>query len=87
MEVIKLQKGGKKLCGDGHSHMFTKKIAKDWIRWVCVKSRSEGCKDAVTIDSDVTDIPSCHIHEHSADDVVSVAKARGNMKTLAKTPK
>ena len=69
--------------------MYVKKIAKkDWIRWVCVKTRSEGCEGTVTTDSDVTEIRSCHMHDLSADDViVSVAKPCGNMKELAKTSK
>ena len=52
MEVIKTNKGGKKLCLNGH--MYVKKIAKkDWIRWQCVKQRS-GCKRAVSTDQDVS---------------------------------
>ena len=52
MEVIKTDRGGKKLCLNGH--MYVKKIAKkDWIRWQCVKQRS-GCKGAVSTDEDVS---------------------------------
>ena len=42
----------------------------------------------MTTDSEVTEIRSCHNHDHSSDDVmVSVAKARTNMNELAKTSK
>jgi len=51
---------------------------------VCVKAHSEGCKDAVTTDSDLTEIRSCHIYNHSPVDVtVIVPKAHANMNELA----
>ena len=49
--------------------MYVKTIAKkNWIRLVCVKTRSEGCEGRVTRDSDVTEIHRCHLHDYSADD-------------------
>ena len=54
---------------------------------MCVKAHSEGCKDAVTTDSDVTEIRSCHIHEHSPVDVnVIVPKAHANMNEGTSSP-
>ena len=75
---------GKELCADGHIYM-KKIVEKNWIRWVCVKGHSEDCKGAVTAYSDVTrEIGSCHIHDHSADDVtVSLSNTHTNMKELS----
>ena len=48
------------------------------------KKNWKGCEGAVPTDSDLTDIRSCYVHGHSADDVtVSVANGRANTKELA----
>lgn len=42
----------------------------------------------MTTTSDVIDIQSCHIHDHSSDDVTVIeVKARANTKELANTSK
>ena len=47
MEIIKSNKGKDKLYYDGH--IYVQKITKKhWIRWVCFRHRTGGCKGALT---------------------------------------
>ena len=84
MEIIKSTRGKDKLCYNGH--MYVQKITKkNWIRWVCHKQRSNGCKGALT--SSVTfEHPRSFVeHNHAADAVgIEVTKLRSTMKSRAK---
>ncbi|XP_076068368.1 uncharacterized protein LOC143040817 [Oratosquilla oratoria] len=84
MEIIKTTRGGDKLCLDGFMYV-KKRTYSNWIRWNCARSRTTGCKGALTTSDSFEDPRSFLSHNHPADRTgVEVTKLRTTMKAQAK---
>ena len=82
MEIIKNNKGGEKLCYEGH--MYTKHVERgDVVVWRCVK-RNSGCKGQIQIKVNNPPVLSTE-HNHLEDQrKVDIGKVRADMKDQAR---
>ena len=83
MELIRSNKGGKKLCKAGF--MYTQKSASTIsVYWTCTK-RTSGCRGSLKTTLEMIQPVVSHGHNHLPDEVNgSVVKARAEMVRLAK---
>ncbi|CAM1319229.1 Uncharacterised protein g7146 [Pycnogonum litorale] len=83
MEVIRSNKGGEKLCYDGH--MYTKKSSSvSTKRWECSKRAALSCNGNVTTDIDVSHVISSVDHNHERNGfAVEATKMRENLRQRA----
>ena len=80
MEVIQSNKGGEKLCYDGH--MYTKKsTSSSTKRWECAKRTALSCNGKITTDIDVSRVISRIEHNHDGNIfTIEAAKMRENLR-------
>ena len=76
MEIIKTNRGGQKLCYQGHMYV-KKKSQKSSVVWECSKRKSIGCSGSLKSDLAVSEILQVKPHSHGGDQAtVDAEKAR-----------
>ena len=80
MEVIQSNKGGEKLCYDGH--MYTKKsTSSSTKRWECAKRTALSCNGKITTDIDVSRVISRIEHNRDGNIfTIEAVKMRENLR-------
>lgn len=83
MEIINSNKGGAKVCYEGH--MYTKQvIRKTKVWWRCVKRSSGQCRGSLTTNLSFENPEIVQLHNHEKDESkIQVAKVRNFMKFQA----